>query len=69
MGPYTSGIRGGRTFRPVSYESAMFFCAFSGCLVDCLMFVGYWLLLELTHLLCSMSYRDLIVVVILDLFF
>jgi len=64
---YISGIRAGWTFRPVSCESSMFFCAFSGCLVECLMFVVCnWNLLTCC---VSMSYRDLIVVVISCLFF
>jgi len=34
-----SGIRAGRTFRQVSCEFAMFFCAFFGCFVECVMLV------------------------------
>ena len=53
-------------FWPVSYESAMFSCAFSGSLVECLMFVVCdWNLLTCC---VSMSYGDLIVVVISCLF-
>ena len=44
-GCYIIGIRAGRTFRPVSCESAMFFCAFSGCFVECLVLVVCWCLM------------------------
>ena len=68
------GIRAGRTFRLVSCESAMFFCAFSGYFVDCLMLVVFLCLMFIVcyqHLLTSCvptSNRDLIVVVIQDFF-
>ena len=35
-----SGIRAGRTFQPMSYESAMFFYAFFGLVEICRRFVG-----------------------------
>ena len=38
-GHYICDSRAGRTFRPMSCESAMFFCAFSGCFVECVRLV------------------------------
>ena len=61
-GRYISGIKAGWTFWPVSCESAMFFCAFSGCLVECLMsVVCNWILFACCLSMCC---RNLIVVVI-----
>ena len=64
---YISGIKVGRTF--LASELWVYYVFL--CILEllCWMLDVCCLLLELTHLLCSMSYRDLIVVVILNLFF